>query len=447
MTVEGSAPPFELSDKIDNPAIIGARWWNRELKDEERRQSRRAALTALGVGVLGIAGVGAIIAEIDSQSFDYQSFPSLGLQRRFGWSFGAYGQPLTFDGRRVMPFDPAKLRTLRDDCVGRAYASQQSAALFDALSHRPGEALGEPRGTFSPLDMYMQPVVTSSMGFAYRMGQALARLLARAPRRAAIIADLVGTDSVAFAAGLADTHAPVWKFEHWPHPNGVVPAHLTLASAAFFQLRFVDAAARRAADAPPVVLLDRHRLHPYRDDANLFDNRYVPSLPSVALLEGEARVQDVFYIAPTDALLLDSDDINAALVAYRTRGLRVRAITGQSFFSREVSAAPPGTDPIESMLQQSLLYYGGDAASEERFAQHYFAGDDGDSPAGDINDVRAWAWRPSARPDPQRIREQAGASAPVGTTEVAIQHGRVMGLRSDRNGSWNRVSSSSSWGG
>ena len=448
MTVEGSAPPFELSDKIDNPAIVGARWWNRELKDEERRQSRRAALTALGVGVLGIAAVGAIIAEIDAQSFSYQSFPSLGLQRRFGWSFGAYGQSVTFDGRRVLPYDPAKLSTLREDCVGRAYAPQQSAALFDAIGHRPTETPGEPNGTFVPLERVLQPVVTSSMALAYRIGQALARLLARAPRRAAVIVDLVGMDSVALAAGLAETHAPVWKLEHWPHPSGVVAAHLTLASAAFFQLRFHEAIARRAADAPPVVLLDRHRLRSYRDDSNLFDNRYIATLPSIATLEEAARVQDVIYIAPGEDVMIEAPDTIAALVSYRTRGLRVRALTGRSFFSREYAPAPMQDDPIESMLQQSPLYYGGDAAAEERFAQHYFSADDDRSGEAEVNDLRAWSWRPTAWAHTQGYDAPASAIVPVGMASVAIQHGRIMGLRNDRNGSWNRVSSSSSsWGG
>ena len=448
MTVEGSALPFELSDKIDNPAIVGARWWNRELKDEERRQSRRAALTALGVGVLAIAGVGAIIAEIDAQSFSYQSFPSLALQRRFGWSFGAYGQPVTFDGRRVMPYDPANLYTLRGDCVGQAYAPHQSAALFDAIGHRPAETPGEPNGTFAPLERSLQPVVTSSMALAYRMGQALARLLARAPRRAAVIVDLVGMDSVALAAGLAETHAPVWKFDHWPHPLGVVPAHLTLARAAFFQLRFHEAIVRRAPDAPPVVLLDRHRLHPYRDDSNLFDNRYVATLPSIATLEESARVQDVIYIAPSQDVVIEAPDTIATLVSYRTRGLRVRALTGRSFFSRDYAAAPAQTDPIESMLQQSPLYYGGDAAAEERFAQHYFGADDDRSGESEVDDLRAWSWRPVAWARPAGYDAPADVGAPIGTASVAIQHGRIMGLRNDRNGSWNRVSSSSSsWGG
>lgn len=448
MSAQGQTPPFERDELLDSQGIVGARWWNRELKDEERKQSRRAALTTLVAGAVGVAAVGGFVAAVAQPDYEYQRMPSLALQKRFGWSFGAHGENITFDGRRVLPFDPSKLRSLRQDCVGSAYATQQSAAIFDAIFHRPTETPGESTGIFQPLDSYLVPVVTNTMGFAYRMGQSLARVLARSPRRAAIIVDLVGTDSVALAAGLADAFAPVWKLDHWPHPRGVVPAHMTLASAAFFQPRFVDAAARRPADAPPVFILDRHRLRPYSDASNLFDNRYAPTLASVAALEGEARARDVIYIAPADAALFDPDDLNPALVTYRTRGLSVRALTGQSFFSSTYEAPAPSEDPIENLLQQAKLYYGGDMAHEAAFVQHYFE----DRSAVDLSqlpDVRAFNWEPSARPAPVvGAMSTAGVFAAIGTTEVVLRGASLLGLRSDRNGSWNRVSSSSSsWGG
>lgn len=448
MTTDALSPPFERDEMLDVEGIVGARWWNRELKDEERKQSRRAALTMLGVGVVGVGVVGAIAAAASAMDYDFVRQPSLGLQRRFGWSFGAYGENITFDGRRLLPFDPSKLRSLRDECVGRAYSSQQSAAIFDAIFHRPTETPGESSGIFQPLDSYLTPVVTNSMGFAYRMGQALARVLARAPRRVAIIADIVGPDAVALAAGLAEAFAPVWKFDHWPHPRGVVPAHMTLAAAAFFQPRFADAASRRLADAPPVYLMDRNRLRPYADSSSYFDNRYVPSLSSVSQLENDARVRDVLYIAPTDAALFDADDLNTALVSYRTRGFSVRTLTGQAFFSSSYEAPAPSTDAIDQLLQQAKIYYGGDLAHEEHFVQHYFGDQDVTSPPMDLPDSRAWAWQINARPTFQSALGSAGIPvAAVGTTEIVTQNARVLGIRSDRNGSWNRVSSSSSWGG
>ncbi|MFO0560595.1 MAG: hypothetical protein U0269_21445 [Polyangiales bacterium] len=448
MTTDALTPPFERDELLDTQGIVGARWWNRELKDEERKQSRRAALTMLGVGVVGVGVVGAIAAAASAMDYEYVRQPSLGLQRRFGWSFGAFGESITFDGRRVIPFDPSRLRALREECVGRAYSAQQNAAIFDAIFHRPSETPGESYGIFLPLDTYLVPVVTNSMGFAYRMGQALARVLARAPRRVAIVADIVGPDAVALAAGLAESFAPVWKFDHWPHPRGVVPAHMTLAAAAFFQPRFADAASRRAADAPPVYLMDRNRLRPYSDSGSYFDNRYIPSLASVSQLEAEARTRDILYIAPTDAALFDADDLNPTLVSYRTRGISVRTLTGQAFFSSSYEAPAPTTDPIEQLLQQAKIYYGGDLAHEEHFVQHYFGDRDTTAPPSDLPDSRAWAWEINARPTFQSALGSAGIPvAPIGTVEIVTQNNRVLGLRSDRNGSWNRVSSSSSWGG
>ncbi len=449
MTVQGfSTPPFERDEIVDGAGIVGARWWNRELKDEERKQSRRSALATLGVVGVGVAVVGGMVAIASQSDYQYQRQPSLALQRRFGWSFGAFGESLTFDGRRLLPFDASKLRTLQSDCVGLAYPSLQGAAIFDAIFHRPGDTPGESSGIFQRLDSYLVPVLTNTMGFAYRMGQSLARVLARAPRRATIIADLPGPEAVALAAGLAESHAPVWKLEHWPHPRGVVPAHMTLASAAFFQPRFLDAAARRAADAPPVVIVDRNRLRGYRDDGTYFDNRYIPNLPSITALENEARTRDVLYVSPADVGLFDADDVNAALVAYRTRGLVVRALTGQAFFSSTYEAPAPSTDPIESLLQQAKLYYGGDVAREDSFVRHYFEPHNPLDPPADAPDTRAWQWEPMVRPNPEAVRIAAGTAFAVGTTEVVLRSQRLLGLSSDRNGSWNRVSSSSSsWGG
>lgn len=101
MTTDALTPPFERDELLDAESIVGARWWNRELKDEERKQSRRAALTMLGVGLVGVGSVGAIAAAASAMDYQFQRQPSLGLQRRFGWSFGAFGESITFDGRML----------------------------------------------------------------------------------------------------------------------------------------------------------------------------------------------------------------------------------------------------------------------------------------------------------------------------------------------------------
>ncbi|MBL8685396.1 MAG: hypothetical protein JNK05_39825 [Myxococcales bacterium] len=442
---QGAEPPFERDEFLNDPGIIGARWWNSELKSEERQASRRQALAYLAIGLTVTAGVGGMVAAGAALSTKYERRSSLEMQRRFGWSFGANGERLTFDGRRVLPFDPAKLRSLRADCLGTHLASMQSAAIFDAIFHRPAESPGEDTGTsFQALDSFLLPVTTWSMGFAYRMGQTLARVLSRLSRRVAVIVDLNGPDAVAVAAGLADTHAPVWLLDHWPHPHGVVPAHMTLASAIFFQPRFAAANATRPSDAPPVFITDRARMLAYVDASDRFDNRFVPKLPAATVLESTARARDILYVAPSDVSTLDPDDVNPALVAYRTRGLSVRAITGHAFFATTYEFPAAGQDPIESFLQQSKLFYNGDAEREALFDTHY----DFSNPLIEVPatpDTRAILWQPMAR----AVMPPPPTAAPLGSVEVVIQGSNtILGARFDRNGSWNRVSSSSSsWGG
>ena len=445
MQGQGTEPPFERDEHLDDPGIVGARWWNREIKDEERQASRRQALAYLAIGLTVTAGVGGMVAAGTALATKYERKPSLDMQRRFGWNFGAFEQRLTFDGRRVLPFDPARLRSLRADCVGAQLPSMQSAAIFDAIFHRPNEAAGEDTGVpFQALDSYLLPVVTASMAFSYRVGQALARVLRLVSRRTAVIVDLNGPDAVAVAAGLADTHAPVWILDHWPHPNGVVPAHMTLASAIFFQPRFAAANATRPSDAPPVIITDRARMLSYIDASDRFDNRFVPKLPPASALESIARTQDILYVAPSDGFVLDPDDVNPTLVSYRTRGLSVRAITGHAFFASSYEFPTPSEDPIESFLQQAKLYYNGDVTREALFPAHYaFDGAPAEAPA--TPDTRGLLWQPVARP----IAPAPPGGRTLGTVEVVIQGAAtILGARIDRNGSWNHVSSSSSsWGG
>lgn len=444
MTYVGpSAPPFERDEYLDIPGIVGARWWNRELKDQERQASRRAALLAIGVGLTGTAVVGSVIAAIEGDSPSFERKPSLEVQRRFGWSFGAYGEPLTFDGRRVLPFDPAKLQTLREDCVGTQLAPFQHAAIFDAVFHVPRERPTEERRVFTGLDSYLLPVVTGSMGSSYRLGEALSRVLSAMSRRVAVIVDLSGPDAVAVAAGLSETHAPVWVLDHWPHPRGVVPAHMTLASAIFFQPRFAATQRSRPTDAPPVFIVDRARLNAYVDASDRFDNRYLPRLPASDRLEALSNVRDVLYVPPADSWPLDPYDLNETLVSYRTRGLSVRAITARAF-AQDVTEAPAlSDDPIESLLQPGKLYYRGSRAQEAAFAQHYSGASPPMIEAHESSDHHAFQWRPVAL---RNAAQLAGVSR-VGTVEVVALGAAILGARFDRNGSWNRVSSSGSWGG
>ena len=87
---------------------------------------------------------------------------------------------------------------------------------------------------------------------------------------------------MALAAALAARFCPVFTFDNWPHPLGVVPSHLTLGACLYYLPLFLEAAQTRPQPAPPLFVLDANRLDPYRDQPDQFDNRYVAPVPSAA---------------------------------------------------------------------------------------------------------------------------------------------------------------------
>ena len=62
------------------------------------------------------------------------------------------------------------------------------------------------------------------MEVAYRRGKALASLFKGNAAAAMVVVDLAGPEAVAFAAGAASAFDPVFAFDNWPHPRGVVPS-------------------------------------------------------------------------------------------------------------------------------------------------------------------------------------------------------------------------------
>src|SRR6185369_2349744 len=93
--------------------------------------------------------------------------------------------------------------------------------------------IGSPSG--ARLRQQLYPVWSEPMRAANARGEALLDLAAApgAPHDVALVLDLPGPQSVALAAALAPAFAPVFLFDNWPHPNGVVPAHQTLGAAVY----------------------------------------------------------------------------------------------------------------------------------------------------------------------------------------------------------------------
>jgi hypothetical protein len=305
----------------------------------------------------------------------------------------------------------------------------------------------------------MQPLHTTAMDTAYARGKALASVFAAlsdaggSPNdaKAGVVVDLSGPEAVAFAAGAADVFDPVFLFDNWPHPRGVVRSHETLAAAAYYQPLFAKARTTTA-KKPPMFVVDRRRLSSYTDDATQFDNRYVAKLPVPGSQLKAVGVNRLLYVVPTSSdVVTESDDLNDEFVQYQGDGIEVRPLSADSFSKPAVDGgAPPGGKPnneSDRLLGDSGgYYYGGSPSSHHSFFL-----------------VHPWISRPprpaSSRPPPSvatsyvprsRTTSYSSTSRPsnFATVPVLIAAGTgvVLGARYSRSGSWNR-SSGGGWTG
>ncbi len=328
-------PSFSPRDTVDEPGIIGASWWQDGLDPLGRRPFLRNLLIGGAVLAVGVAAVGAAWPEPDFRVVPRSANQT---QREFGWSFGAEGEALVFDGAATQAFDRAALQRLGAEVRPRSTKLLPFfvPTLFDSLT---ATATGRTEDSVKarPLVEALRPLSTASMTAAYAAGAALSKALA-SRLDVAVLVDLAGPDAVAFAAGAAEHLEPVFAFDNWPHPRGVVPAHRTLAALAYYQPLWVKTAATRRPGAAPLFALDRARLSPYTDDSTQFDNRHLARVPSAAALTS-LGVRALIHVVPGQPDL-ELDDLNDDLVSIAASiRLFLRSVP-------QVSAAAPGADPL-----------------------------------------------------------------------------------------------------
>lgn len=438
---------FECDRTVDTDGVVGARWWNQALLAAEKDTGRRNILKYLGIGGLTLVTCAVCTESCDDDGlfggddYTYERRRSLELQKRFGWDFGAAGVPLVFDGVVTTPFDPATLATLEADLAPAHYTAFHVPTLLQSPAAVPTERPAEETVAFEPLAKKLKPIFTPAMERAYKCGEALAKMLAEKAIPAALIIDLNGAESVAFAAGAAGSHEPVFLLDNWPHPEGVVPSHLALAAAAYYQPLFVKAKAARPADSQPLFVLDRTRLTPYTDSVGKFDNRYTARLPSPPTLKSatSGKIKWLLYVVGSPSDLPELEDLNEAFVGFASGNVPVRAITLDMFKpaadgslaytgGASTPAAPPnGGAPAPAPSDQFVADYSVDGT--------YDSGVGGGS--GGDSYQRIHTYRPSVR----STSATGSSPADFGTAPIVIAAatGAVLGSRYDRRGSWNRT--------
>jgi hypothetical protein len=472
--------PYARDRLVDKPGIVGARWWHESLVDQAAQIARRDAIRNILIAGGVIAGFGAMLAMcVKAGSSGLGSTPdvsdarktALEMQKEYGWSFGAVGEALVFDGVTTKPFEAGALRSLAPDL---APASKKlvpffQATLFqspDAVPPSLGKLDSSEVGGFQPLSSVMKPIFTPAMDAAYARGKSLASLFAslaengQAPASAktALIVDLPGPEAVAFAAGASAMFDPVFLFDNWPHPRGVVRAQETLSAAAYYQPLFAEARSKARPGRSPMFVLDRRRISTYTDDATEFDNRYVAKVPTSAAAIRALDVSHVLYVVPKQAdTLRELDDLNDELVVYSSGGLDVKALSLDMFAADTTDAGvsgtstpggPAGNESDKLVAESGSVYYGGSRGSHHAFFVDYPWAKPARKASTRPGTNPGKSFEPRARTSAYSTGSPGGSptSKPRPTTfgtvpvVIAVGTGVILGARYSRSGSWNRSS-------
>ena len=314
----------------------------------------------------GVVAFASLLSMSGCGSEEEMSGDTLTLQQQHGWNVGAQERRLVFSGTPV-----------QRDAAGSAdwQAYTDPTRLIGAWQPRQTawqpffvptlmQALRE-----SSLRSQIRPIMNPRMQEAFRRGQTLQQDLLSQVTNASetfFIADLPGPEAVAFAAGMAAGLDPILTFDNWPHPQGVVRSHDTLAALLTFAELVQQRRASLADGAPGLLLLDSERLAPYVDEGSQFDNRYLASAPGAAELQ-QRGVKQILYITPNRAQRNESDDLNPLFVEYQAAqmGVEMFPLTDLVPVTETVERTEP--DGTTQTVRETHYYYGGGLSSHLGF--------------------------------------------------------------------------------
>lgn len=376
---------------------LAAAWWSASLRARApvgllaRWSSPPATIVWAGAaGLAGGAGLGGC-AELLADNQPSSMEAARDAQREQGW---AAGEPA------VLYFPDAQETDVTGGADWRAALSTLATRLAPAQArwlpfYDPTlfQALQAPRN--ADLRLLMKPVFSPAMAIASRRGEGMLSLFADGGCRndVALVIDVPGPEAVALAAALAPCFDPVFAFDNWPHPRGLVPSHLTLGAALYYLPWFERERPGRAADAAPMFILDRQRLAPYVDDSKWFDNRYLAALPPADVFKA-AGIRHILYVVPDGAVDVEADDLNDDIVGLDRAGVDVRLLALSDFSDTPLPGWPGDDDDADDQVERSppdppqlsfqVYFFGGSRRAHDCFWDWY--------------GWRAWRGRPLTPP-------------------------------------------------
>jgi len=361
---------------------LAAAWWSASLRARLPigLLARWPPAPIVWAGAAGLAGGAALsgCADLlaDSPGASMQS--SLEAQREQGWAAGEPAALYFPDAQEIDVAGGAGWRAAMSALALRlAPAQPRWLPYYDPTLF---QALQAPRN--ADLRLLMRPVFSPAMAIASRRGDALLSLFAEEGCRndVAIVLDIPGPEAVALAAALAPCFDPVFAFDNWPHPRGIVPSHITLGAALYYLPWFERERPQRAADAAPMFIFDRQRLAPYVDDSKWFDNRYLAALPPADVFAA-AGIKHILYVVPDGEADTEADDLNDDVVGLDRGGIDVRLLALSDFSETPlpgwlddvppdplVGPAPPPDPSVQVSFQ---FYFGGSPRAHACFWDWY----------------------------------------------------------------------------
>jgi hypothetical protein len=431
-------------------------WWEQSMT---RRDANVKIIVAGSVFFVAIAALAIFSDDNGEEGFDEDeeqelSIQSLEIQKKNGWNVGS-DKMLTFPPNSIVEKDSK----FRDDWKNYFNIAQfqevlkpKSPELMPYFAPTLAQALDQ-----KALQAQMKLIFTPEMARAYSQGLGYKEILKKNKNSESLllISDLPGAESVAFAAALADIADPVFDFDNWPHPIGVVPSHHTLAAMLYFANELAEKKAARPDKAYKLLVLDRNRFVSKINEDTQFDNRYLARTPLSADLK-KMGVSDINYLTMNAEAELD--DLNADFLDYQKNGINCAMVNLADFKRTEADGS--AQNPIANsgqagayMSAPPVYHYGGSPMFIPMFySYHPYYSYSGRMPRtmpSANSGLRAPSYRPAPRPTIFSANSRGGGlgvgkTRPSGFGMVSARTsggrgGRVTGIRAGRSGSFGRV--------